>query len=118
MKESQMIIIQKNICQKYGFNFVKAPLDLKIGISDNVKQGIEPINGLRHLPYGETTGWYIWAGEYSTAPDFFKPLHVKHVQEWSQLILPFLGLEPGCRFLISEGGNYVDVWKDNSLLHY
>ena len=107
---------QREICEKYGANFVGTPLSLKVGISENVKLGVEPINGLRHFPSGDTSGWYIWAGEYSDAPDFFKPLHAEHLNKWSDLIIPFLGLEPGYRFLIAEKGNYVDVWEDLSLL--
>lgn len=56
---------------------------MKIGIALNVKDGIVPINGLRHLPVGDTTGSYIWAGEELTEdPDFYVPLHVKHSDEW------------------------------------
>lgn len=107
---------QKSICKKYGAAFVGAPSDLKIGISESVRKGIEPINGLRYFPKGDTAGWYIWAGEYSDSPDFFKPLHIEHLQEWNILIMPFLGLEPGYRFLIAENGNHIDVWQDLSLL--
>ncbi len=42
-----------------------------MGISFNVKEGIEPIHGLRHFPTKDTSGWYIWAGDYSDDPDFF-----------------------------------------------
>lgn len=107
---------QKMICEKYGANYKESPFELKIGISLNVKEGVQPIHGLRHFPKDDTTGWYIWAGEYSDSPDFFKPLHIEHLDRWSSLIKPFLGLEPGYRFLIAENGNYVDVWEDLSLL--
>ncbi|MEW4429666.1 hypothetical protein AB1I68_19555 [Paenibacillus pabuli] len=53
-------------------------------------------------PVGDTTGWYIWAGEYSDADDFFVPLHTAHVDEWDPKIKKYLGLAPGCRFLIAE----------------
>jgi hypothetical protein len=111
-----VIELQKSICDKYGAGFVEAPLNFKVGISNNVKLGVEPLNGLRHFPSGDTSGWYIWAGEYSDAPDFFKPLHIEHIEERSSLLIPFLGLEPGYRFLIAEKGNYTDVWEDLSLL--
>ena len=74
-----------------------------------------PINGLRHPIEGETTGWYIWAGEeYSEGPDFFVPLHVEHLAEWTPLVLKYLGLPTGSRFLITA--DYEDVWEDKSLL--
>ena len=86
-----------------------------MGIARNVRTGAIPLNGLRHPPQGDTTGWYIWAGEeLSTAPDFFEPLHVLHLAEWCPAALRFLGLPPGWRFLTA--GDYEDVWEDPTLL--
>ena len=53
---------QKELCAKFGVKFVASHSLLKVGISRNVKDGIMPINGLRHSPEGDTSGWYIWAG--------------------------------------------------------
>jgi hypothetical protein len=106
---------QKEVCHKYGTEFVAAPYSLKLGVSSNVREGVLPINGLRHLPAGDTTGWYVWAGEeLSNAPDFFKPLHVGHLDSWCPGIMKFLGLPPGWRFLVAP--NCEDVWFDRSLL--
>ncbi len=92
-----------------------APGDLKVGIAWNVRDGLQPVNGLRHPPEGDTTGWYIWAGEHlSEEPDIFVPLHVSHLAEWCPAVLPFLELPPGWRFLIAPG--YEDVWEDPTLL--
>ncbi len=107
---------QKIICDKYGAGFLESPVHLKVGISLNVKEGEQPIHGLRHFPTEDASGWFIWAGEYSDDPNFFQPLHIEHIEKWNSLILPFLGLEPGYRFLIAEDGNYIDVWEDLSLL--
>ena len=88
---------------------------LKVGIALNVREGITPINGLRHPPEGDTTGWYIYAGEeLSDDPDFFKPLHVEHLDKWCPQIKKYLGLPAGRRFLVA--GDYEDVWFDESLL--
>jgi hypothetical protein len=106
---------QQEICKKYNAPFVNAPWDLKVGIALNVKDGIQPINGLRHTPEGDTTGWYIWAGEkFFQDPDFFVPLHVEHLDEWCPGIIKYLGLAPGWRFLIAP--SYEDVWQDPALL--
>jgi len=106
---------QKRLCEQYQVPYFPAPLELKIGIALNVQDGIEPINGLRHPPEGDTTGWYIWAGEeLSEAPDYFQPLHVEHLSEWCPLILKYLGLPPGWRFLSTK--DYEDVWYDEKLL--
>ncbi|WP_425328639.1 immunity protein Imm33 domain-containing protein [Rhizobium changzhiense] len=75
----------------------------------------QPINGLRHPPEAGTSGWFIWGGqEFSTASDFFKPLHIHHLQERCNAVLPYLALPPGWRFLIVP--DYEDVWYDSSLL--
>lgn len=107
---------QLQICNKYSVEYVASPEHLILGVSINIKSGIMPINGLRHPPEKGTTGWYIWAGEvFSEDPDFFVPLHVKHLKDWCPKVLKFLGLPTGYRFLIGEN-NYEDVWEDLSLL--
>ncbi len=112
---NSLIDEQLKVCKKYGAKWFESAGELKVGISKNVKSGLQPINGLRHLPKGDTTGWYIWAGEQlSDDPDFFVPLHIKHLKEWNPAVLKFLGLPPGWRFLIDN--NYEDVWEDSSLL--
>jgi hypothetical protein len=106
---------QEATCRKYNVAYVPAPRDLRVGISRNVRDGILPINGLRHPPAGDTTGWYIWAGgEPSDRPDFFVSLHVEHLKEWCPDAIRFLGLPPGWRFLVGE--EHEDVWEDPSLL--
>jgi len=106
---------QKAICRKYGVDFSTCSTDLKVGIALNVRDGIQPINGLRHPPKGDTTGWYLWAGEeWSDRDDFFKPLHVAHLTDWCPIVLPFLGLPAGWRFLIAS--DHEDVWYDEALL--
>ena len=107
---------QKEVCTRYGAPFFDSPSGLKVGIARNVRDGLMPINGLRHPPEGDTTGWYIWAGEeLSSEPDFFMPLHVEHLAKWCPEVLPFLGLPPGWRFLVADG--HEDVWEDESLLN-
>lgn len=107
--------LQREICHKYEAEYLPAPSSLKAGVSINVREGVLPINGLRHPPEADTTGWYIWAGEdIPDDPDFFKPLHVEHLDYICPQIKKYLGLAPGWRFLIAE--NYEDVWFDESLL--
>lgn len=107
--------MQIETCVKYGVNCVPSPSHLKVGIARNVKDGVLPVNGMRLRPDEGTTGWFIWAGdELSQAPDFFVPLHVSHLNEWSPRVIKFMGLPPGWRFLVSDG--YEDVWEDKSLL--
>lgn len=106
---------QRGICEKYGAEYFPTGDNLKLGISNNVKEGIIPINGLRLYPEEGTSGWFIWAGEeFSEDPDFFVPLHIEHIDEWALDIKKYLGLAPGWRFLIV--GDYEDVWFDKEIL--
>ncbi|WP_223645486.1 hypothetical protein [Corallococcus sp. EGB] len=105
------------VCDQYGAEFVDSPENMKIGIADNVKSGLLPINGLRHPIENGTAGWYIWAGKGDIPqddPDFFKPMHVAHLPRICPGIVRFLGLAPGWRFLVA--GDYQDVWFDPALL--
>jgi hypothetical protein len=106
---------QKIVCSRYNTTFFSTPVDIKVGIAVNVAEGARPINGLRHPPQGDTSGWYIWGGEQlSSSPDFFMPLHAKHVLEWCPEIVKYLGLPPGWRFLFAK--DYEDIWYDPTLL--
>lgn len=88
---------------------------MKVGLARNVLEGAYPTNGLRHLPRGDTTGWYIWAGEeLSEDADFFEPIHVEHLRTRCPDVLRYLGLPPGWRFLIAPG--HEDVWFDPALI--
>jgi len=111
----EIIEQQKLLSEKYGSSFCESSSLLKVGISKNIKDGLWLINGMRHPLIGDTTGWYIWAGEFSTEDDFFIPLHVEHLTELCPIVLKYLGLAPGWRFLVTE--NYEDVWEDKSLLN-
>ena len=61
--------------------YVDSSPESKLGFALSTK-GLTPVNGLRHPPQGDTNGWYLWCGEqYSDAPDFFQPLHTRHVHD-------------------------------------
>jgi len=67
---------------------------------------------MRYAPEGDICGWYIWAGEYSAADDFFHPVHITHVSAWEPQLHRYLGLAPGWRFLLVPEEAYEDVWYD------
>jgi hypothetical protein len=106
---------QRRICEKYGVDPADAPAHLKAGVAENVHSVLIPINGLRHHPVGDTSGWYIWAGEgLSEDPAFFQAVHIEHLHEIRPEVLKYLAMPPGWRFLVA--GDYEDVWYDESLL--
>lgn len=99
---------QKRICHKYSARYQHCDLNLKVGISENIRSGARPIHGVRLKEEHGTSGWYIWAGEWLDDPAFYVPLHGTHLHAWAEIALPYLGLPEGWRFLITE--NYEDVW--------
>jgi hypothetical protein len=113
-----LIKIQQDICNKYEFKFESCEMHLKGGITLDIKEKSKtmPIHALRLPIEGGANGWYIWSGEYLEDDDFFKPMHVEHLEDYCPLIIPYLGLPTGTRLLIGENGDYVDVWEDLSLL--
>jgi hypothetical protein len=102
------------VCRRYGATFQAADAAMIAGMSRNLRSGDLPIHGLRHLAEANTSGWFLWAGEYSEADDFFEPVHIGHLSEFCPTVLCYLGLSPGWRFLLAE--NYADVWFDVKLL--
>ncbi len=106
---------QEAVCDRFQVEWEEAPPSLKVGVALNVRSGLVPLNGLRHPPQVDTTGWFLWAGEeLSEDPDFFVPVHVQHLGEWCPAAIPYLGLPPGWRFLVAP--DHEDVWFDKSLL--
>ena len=100
--------IQKAVCAKHGSRFLEADDALKCGCAIKTV-GLNPIYGVRHAKCKGTTGWYIWAGEYSEDPAFFDPLCTSHLADYFPLTLSYLGLAPGYSFVIDADG-YEDVW--------
>jgi hypothetical protein len=75
-----------------------------------------PVHGLRHRPVDGTNGWYIWCGPVlSSAPDFFSPLHLEHLDQYLPEARQYLDLPPGWRFMF-DGNAYEDVWFDPTLI--
>ena len=112
---------QSRVCERFGAQLQSPSPELNSGVSAHFLDGgfhqrpTWPVHGCRYLETETTTGWYLWAGEsFSTDPDFFVPLHVGHLDEWSVGLKKFLALPPGWRFL--KAGDYEDVWFDESLL--
>lgn len=106
------IKIQKEICKKHESKWNPISKRLKIGISDNLTD--DPIHGLRHPKEGDTTGWYIWSGQWSDKDDFFKPLCAEHLLQSRPQIIKYSGLDVGFRFIIDKKG-YEDIWYDEKI---
>jgi hypothetical protein len=106
---------QRRICRKFAASCLLSGDHLKIGISRAFDPAQFPLNGLRHPPQGDTSGWYVWSGEELSAdPGFFVPLHAHYMIDRCPEIVRYFGLGPGWRFLLAPGQE--DVWFDPSLL--
>lgn len=105
---------QKEICDKFNSPFLEVKENMIIGVSLSVLNGEFPVNGVRINPEGVNSGWYLWAGDFSDKFDFFKPIHIKHLDKYNGMIKKYLGLNKGWRFLITP--TYEDAWQDNGLL--
>ncbi|PZR22462.1 MAG: hypothetical protein DI535_26205 [Citrobacter freundii] len=114
--ESDFTLVQQQLCEKYGADFLASPFDNIVGISlDSFKKFEMPVNGLRHpLEIPGYAEWYLWCGEYSDADDFFQPMHLHHLLQLCPKAIRYLGLAPGWRFLFDNV--YEDVWYDENLL--
>jgi len=104
---------QKLICKNQGVETLYPEAEEKLGIALSTL-GEKPINGLRHPVENGTCGWYLWCGEeLPEDPEFFKPLHVKHIHEYLPSIEKYLALPEGYRFLVTE--TYEDIWFDEKI---
>ena len=104
---------QIEICQKYNVQALVPELNEKLGIALSTLDK-QPINGVRHKIENGTCGWYIWCGdELSEDKDFFKPLHVNHINNYLPIIEKYLALPVGYRFIVAS--DYEDIWYDESI---
>lgn len=115
MKNDNLFALQHELCRRYDADFFPTDPESKVGIAENVRNGLLPLNGMRHPEAEGISGWYLWAGQdLCQVDDFFKPMHAKHLSDWCPQIQKYLALPPGWRFLVA--GDYEDVWFDESLL--
>ncbi len=106
--------LQRSLCREYGADFSPPTPASRVGIALQTL-GRLPLHGLRIPEHSGANGWYLWAGEdASEDPEFYQPLCVEHLAERCPIVLPFLALPPGWRFLTD--GTHVDVWQDSRLL--
>jgi|SRR5580658_2613422 hypothetical protein len=104
---------QRDVCVSQGCDFLPVSDQDKVGLASSTL-GRRPINGLRHPVTSETTGWYIWCGEYfSDSPDYFQAFCVEHLLDKLPSVADLLGLSPGYRFIVD--GSCLDIWFDEKL---
>ncbi|MEO1702098.1 MAG: hypothetical protein AAFR71_08580 [Pseudomonadota bacterium] len=116
MSKSEMEI-QKAVCLQFGSKFEPSFEDEKLGLAllVPVTENHYYLNGVRHQKDQGTCGWFIWNGNiFEERAEFFQPIHVTHLWKRLPMVLPYLGLAPGWRFLIAN--DHVDVWYDENIV--
>jgi hypothetical protein len=111
---SMMHKLQEEIFRKYDSPVVFVRPDLKIDLALDTLDRL-PIYGVRLNPDKDAEGWFIWGGDYSDDPAFYQPIHVCHLEDVMPIVVRYLALAPGYRFIIDHEG-YEDIWFDASVL--
>jgi len=111
---SDLLGAQEDLVRRFRAEFLPTPLDATVAVAVHSLGSGAPLHGLRQAPHGDACGWFIWAGDPSTAEDFFEHLQAGQLADLVPQVLPYLGLGPGWRFLLAQG--YEDVWFDHDLL--
>lgn len=100
---------QETVCARYGLRAAEPEDMVAVAMST---LGKAPVYGTRvTLSEGRNVSWFFHCGEYSDADDFYQPLHVAHLSTFLPLVLPYLMLPAGARFIIDDTG-YEDIWMD------
>ena len=114
MQKKMLEADQMAVCKVHNTIYDPPQPNSLTGISFDQDFSIMPINGLRHPPYENMNGWYIWASTDFPKEEGWRVIHHSHVPDRFPLIAKFLCLPPGWRFLTD--GVYEDVWFDPTLL--
>ncbi|MGY5766295.1 immunity protein Imm33 domain-containing protein [Brachybacterium sp. DNPG3] len=97
------------MCRRFGLAETVPEPKVALALSSI---GATPVYGTRiALEEGDDVSWFLHCGEYSEAADFYQPVHLEHLPELLPIVLPYLRLPPGARFIIDADG-YVDVWLE------
>ncbi|MEH6459094.1 immunity protein Imm33 domain-containing protein [Chitinimonas sp. JJ19] len=109
------LALQKKICEKYDSAFMPLGDHEMIALALQTV-GMNPVHGIRmrQVEQGDV-GWFLYCGEYSSADDFYKPMHAEHLIRILPIVCQYLALAPGYRFIIDAQG-YEDVWYDDTVL--
>ncbi|MFK7089515.1 hypothetical protein AAFM71_11950 [Chromobacterium violaceum] len=103
---------QIEICKKYSSKIIDLDENEMVAIALETI-GQLPIRGVRTSKReGDNISWFFYCGEFHASPDFFKPMHASHLNEYLPEVLKFLCLEPGYKFMTDQYG-FEDVWKED-----
>lgn len=108
---NSVIDVQKFNCMKFNSKFVQTSKNEMVAVAlDSL--GKIPITGIRNvLEEGENISCFFYCGEFSEDDDFFKPIHISHLENYLPEVIPYLALGEGFRFVIDKQG-HEDVWKE------
>ena len=104
---------QRRLCQRVGCDpqYVDGPET--VAASAGVFGPDWPVIAIRHRAIGDMCGWYLWTGEFSAEPGFFRPVQAEEVWAARPELTGYLALPAGHGFVVAPG--YEDVWQDPTL---
>ncbi|WP_241021375.1 hypothetical protein [Burkholderia sp. Ac-20344] len=107
--ETAIAEMQREVCERYGLQ--ETAVENMVAFATSTV-GQMPVYGTR-LERGpdDNISWYFHCGEYSDADDFYQPVHTEHLQQMLPLVIKYLRLPPGTRFIVDDQG-YEDVWRE------
>ncbi len=101
----------EDICLRYGSQCCFIDEGTMVAIAASTI-GNSPVYGVRLEAAPGAIEWFLWCGEHRDDVDFYAPYHAKHITEMLPLVVPYLALEPGFKFIVDDAG-YEDVWRES-----
>lgn len=101
----------EEICLRHASKYCPLHEDTMVAFAATTI-GQNPIYGVRLEADAGKIEWFIWCGEHNERVDFYAPYHARHMRELFPIVIPYLSLEPGYKFIIDDAG-YEDVWRES-----
>ena len=114
MMKTDLLTRQLQACERAAAQPALLSPEDRVAVGRDFDPSKSPINGMRHPPHGNMSGWYIWSGErLEEDPDYFHVICYEHLAAKDWTWVQYLALPAGWRFLAAPGQE--DLWFDETL---
>jgi hypothetical protein len=104
---------QMMLCTKYGVEFCPIGADRLVAVTPRALDDHSPLEGGRHEPDGDMSGWFLTGSDFAGNVSDFQILHLYHVTSKRPELAKFLALPEG--YLFRLRGNEEHVGKIKSI---